>query len=66
MTESVEKKIQKLREEINKHDYHYYVLAQPLISDEEYDKLYKELEKLEAENPHLITPDSPTQRLGKI
>lgn len=65
MTESVEKKIQKLREEINKHDYHYYVLAQPLISDEEYDKLYKELEKLEAENPHLITPDSPTQRVGK-
>lgn len=65
MSESVEKKIQKLREEINKYDYHYYVLAQPLISDEEYDKLYKELEKLEAENPHLITPDSPTQRVGK-
>lgn len=65
MTESVEKKIQKLREEIEKYDYHYYVLAQPLISDEEYDKLYKELEKLEAENPHLITPDSPTQRVGK-
>lgn len=65
MTESVEKRIQKLREEINKHDYYYYVLAQPLISDEEYDKLYKELEKLEAENPHLITPDSPTQRVGK-
>ncbi|MFN3873223.1 MAG: NAD-dependent DNA ligase LigA [Ignavibacterium sp.] len=65
MNESVEKKIQKLREEINKHDYHYYVLAQPLISDEEYDRLYKELEKLEAENPHLITPDSPTQRVGK-
>lgn len=65
MTDSVEKKIQKLREEIEKYDYYYYVLAQPLISDEEYDKLYKELEKLEAENPHLITPDSPTQRVGK-
>ncbi len=65
MSESVEKKIQKLREEINKYDYHYYVLAQPLISDAEYDRLYKELEKLEAENPHLITPDSPTQRVGK-
>jgi len=65
MTESVEKKIQKLREEIERYDYYYYVLAQPLISDEEYDKLYKELEKLEAENPHLITPDSPTQRVGK-
>lgn len=65
MTDSVEKKIQKLREEIEKYDYHYYVLAQPLISDEEYDKLYKELEKLESKNPHLITPDSPTQRVGK-
>ncbi|MCA2004215.1 MAG: NAD-dependent DNA ligase LigA [Ignavibacterium sp.] len=65
MSESVEKKIQKLRDEINKYDYYYYVLAQPLISDEEYDKLYKELEKLEAENPHLITPDSPRQRVGK-
>jgi DNA ligase (NAD+) len=65
MTESVEKRIQKLREEIEKYDYYYYVLAQPLISDEEYDKLYKELEKLEAENPHLITHDSPTQRVGK-
>lgn len=65
MTDSVEKRIQKLREEIEKYDYYYYVLAQPLISDEEYDKLYKELEKLEAENPHLITPDSPTQRVGK-
>lgn len=65
MTESVENKIQRLRDEINRYDYYYYVLAQPLISDEDYDKLYKELEKLEAENPHLITPDSPTQRVGK-
>lgn len=65
MSERIEKKIQQLREEINKYDYYYYVLAQPLISDEEYDKLYKELEKLESDNPHLITPDSPTQRVGK-
>ena len=50
---------------ILKHDYNYYVLAEPLISDENYDKLIKDLEKLESENPHLITFDSPTQRVGK-
>lgn len=65
MAVTVEKKINELREKINQHDYRYYVLAEPLISDEEYDKLIKELEKLESENPHLITPDSPTQRVGK-
>lgn len=65
MAEFVEKKIKELREKINQHDYRYYVLAEPLISDLEYDKLVKELEKLENENPHLITPDSPTQRVGK-
>lgn len=65
MTDSVEKRILELREKINQHDYRYYVLAQPSISDEEYDKLVKDLEKLENENPHLITPDSPTQRVGK-
>lgn len=65
MAVSVENRIFTLREEINKHDYRYYVLAQPTISDEDYDKLVKELEKLENENPHLITPDSPTQRVGK-
>lgn len=65
MTSSVEKKIQELREEINKHDYNYYVLAQPVISDEKYDKLLKELEQLETQYPHLITDDSPTQRVGK-
>lgn len=65
MVESVEKKINELRKKINQHDYRYYVLAEPTISDEEYDKLVKELEKLENENPHLITNDSPTQRVGK-
>ena len=65
MSSSVEKKIEELRELILKHDYNYYVLAEPVISDENYDKLFKELEKLESENPHLITPDSPTQRVGK-
>lgn len=65
MSSDAEKKILQLRKEINKHDYHYYLLTQPTISDEEYDSLVKELEKLEEQNPHLITPDSPTQRVGK-
>ena len=59
-----EKKINALREQIRKHDYKYYVLTQPVISDQDYDKLIKELEALEAEHPELITPDSPTQRVG--
>ncbi len=65
MSIPVEEKIERLRDEIRLHDYKYFVLAQPAISDEQYDYLVKELEKLEAENPHLITPDSPTQRVGK-
>ncbi|MGB5286929.1 MAG: NAD-dependent DNA ligase LigA, partial [Ignavibacteriaceae bacterium] len=64
MSSLVEKKIGSLREQIRRYDYDYYILAQPTISDEKYDKLLKELEKLEAENPELITPDSPTQRVG--
>jgi DNA ligase (NAD+) len=64
MPSAIEKKIEALREEIREHDYKYYILTQPTISDQEYDKLYKQLEKLEAENPELITPDSPTQRVG--
>lgn len=65
MLDKIEQRIKFLRDEINKYDYHYYVLAEPLISDYEYDQLYKELEKLEAEYPQFITPDSPTQRVGK-
>ena len=57
-------KIKRLRKEIEYHDYLYYVLNQPEISDYEYDQLYKRLEKLEQEFPALITPDSPTQRVG--
>jgi len=64
MSSAIEKKINSLREVIREHDYKYYVLAEPVISDEEYDKLLKELDKLETENPALITPDSPTQRVG--
>lgn len=53
-----------LVEEIRQHDHNYYVLAQPAISDQEYDRLYRELLDLEKEFSELITPDSPTQRVG--
>ncbi|MCD4727691.1 MAG: NAD-dependent DNA ligase LigA, partial [Pirellulales bacterium] len=56
--------IARLREEIGYHDRKYYVEAVPEISDLEYDRLIERLKKLEAEHPELITPDSPTQRIG--
>ena len=62
--ETVRKRIEKLREEIRKHDYYYYVLNQPIISDAEYDRLFRELQELEEKYPQFITPDSPTQRVG--
>ncbi len=62
----IEEKIKSLRDDLNKYSYNYYVLDNPLISDYEYDTLYKELEALESEHPELITPDSPTQRVGGI
>lgn len=61
---SPDKRIAELREEIRRHDYAYYVLAEPVISDREYDALFAELKRLEAEHPDLVTPDSPTQRVG--
>ena len=57
-------RILEIRKEINDHNYHYYVLNDPIISDSEYDKLLRELEKLETGHPELITPESPTQRIG--
>jgi DNA ligase (NAD+) len=60
----VKQKIAKLREQINHHNYRYYVLDSPEISDDEYDKLMLELKSLEELHPDLITPDSPTQRVG--
>ncbi|HJU46294.1 MAG TPA: NAD-dependent DNA ligase LigA, partial [Chitinophagaceae bacterium] len=60
-----EKQIDHLREVLRFHEYRYYILNDPLISDFEYDQLYKALERIEAANPDLITPDSPTQRVGK-
>jgi DNA ligase (NAD+) len=60
----IEKKIEFLRDNIRHHEYRYYVLDDPEISDAEFDKLVNELKKLETEYPGLITPDSPTQRVG--
>jgi len=60
----IEQRIYELRRQIQLHNHHYYVLDAPQIPDAEYDKLFRELEQLEVENPHLITADSPTQRVG--
>ena len=54
-----------LRNALRFHEYRYYILNDPLLADYEYDLLYKQLEKAELEHPELITPDSPTQRVGK-
>ncbi len=56
--------LNELRDVLRFHEHRYYVLDEPLLSDFEYDKLYKDLEKIESETPELITPDSPTQRVG--
>ncbi|MGA7749694.1 MAG: NAD-dependent DNA ligase LigA, partial [Gallionella sp.] len=58
------RRVHKLREEIRFHDYRYYVMDAPIVPDAEYDKLFRELQTLEAQHPELITPDSPTQRIG--
>ena len=59
------KEIDSLRDVLRFHEHRYYILSDPLISDFEYDQLYKSLEKLEEENPKLVTADSPTQRVAK-
>ncbi len=64
MDEKILKHVKELREEIEKHNYHYYVMDNPLISDAEYDRLMRELIELEQRYPELITPDSPTQKVG--
>lgn len=60
----VHKKIESLREQLLAHNYRYYVLDDPIITDQEYDHLMRELVELEEKHPELITPDSPTQRVG--
>ena len=64
MSKSIEKRIEELRGAIRRHDYLYYVENMPAVSDREYDKLFAELKKLEAEHPKLVTADSPTQRVS--
>ena len=63
--EKAEKRIARLRDEIRRHEHLYYVLSRPEISDQEYDALDRELRELEAQFPDLVTPDSPTQRVGE-
>src|ERR1700735_5030723 len=63
-TKDADKKIESLRERIRHHEYLYYVLDQPEISDADFDKLMRELKDAEAEHPELLTADSPTQRVG--
>ena len=62
---TIKKEIAKLRDVLRFHEYRYYILNDPLISDFEYDQLYKSLEQIENENPGLISNDSPTQRVAK-
>jgi DNA ligase (NAD+) len=60
----VQARVAALRQEIERHNHAYYVLDQPLIPDAEYDRLFHTLQQLEADHPELVTPDSPTQRVG--
>ncbi len=64
MNKGLSKRLEGLREQIRHHEYRYYVLDDPEISDAQFDQLMNELKKLEAEHPALVTPDSPTQRVG--
>ncbi|HDL17686.1 MAG TPA: NAD-dependent DNA ligase LigA [Bacteroidetes bacterium] len=61
---TAESRIPELRDLINYYNYRYYILSDPVVSDAEYDRLFRELENLEQQFPDLITPDSPTQRVG--
>lgn len=64
VSEQTAQRVRQLREEILHHDYQYYVLDTPEIPDSEYDRLFRELQALEAQHPELLTPESPTQRVG--
>ncbi|MEJ2181745.1 MAG: hypothetical protein P8Y28_15290, partial [Gammaproteobacteria bacterium] len=61
ITKEIVERVNDLREQINYHNYRYYVLDNPEIPDAEFDKLFRELQSLEEQHPELITPDSPTQ-----
>ena len=62
--DSIVQRVAELRRELNYHNYRYYVLDDPVISDYDYDRLLQELRQLEEEHPELVTPDSPTHRIG--
>jgi DNA ligase (NAD+) len=62
--ESAAKRVTELREQLHYHNHRYYVLADPVVSDAEYDRLLRELEDIEKIFPELVVPDSPTQRVG--
>ena len=64
MTNQTEQTMLGLRQQIAQHDYHYYVLDAPTVTDNEYDGLYRQLLDFEKQFPELVTPDSPTQRVG--
>jgi len=64
ISESSKAEVARLRQELNEHNYHYYVLDAPVITDQAYDRLLRRLQQLEAEFPELVTADSPTQRVG--
>ena len=61
---SIEKRLDELKTLLNKFNYQYYILDSADVPDSEYDRLYKELVEIEADNPHLISMDSPTKRVG--
>ena len=63
-TENIQQRITELRSNLEEHNYRYYILSQPVITDQEFDQLMKELERLEAGNPDFFDPNSPTQRVG--
>src|SRR5262249_19512570 len=64
LNKSITAHIEDLRQQIREHEYRYYVLDQPVISDFDFDQMMRDLQQLEREHPELVTPDSPTQRVG--
>ena len=62
--EAVQQQLDQLRQQIEQFNYQYYVLDAPTVSDAEYDRLFRKLQRVEQDYPQLVTPDSPTQRVG--
>lgn len=61
---TIQQQIEQLRTQLNEHNYQYYVLDEPLVTDSEYDRLFRQLQQLEKDHPEYLSPDSPTQRVG--